>query len=139
MALIAAAEKEVDILVVSEPNKRLIQNRKWLKDVSVLSRNKGVEVRKTASRNGYLVEEADKQSTRPKRYPEGDKSPIEANYKNENKMLQKLIKTSKREHWRILCEDFNENIWGNEYKIAMGRFSNPNPVGLTGRTGPGHS
>ncbi|KAG5878530.1 hypothetical protein JTB14_008935 [Gonioctena quinquepunctata] len=154
MALIAAAEKEVDIVVVSEPNKRLIQNQEGLKgkreNVSVLFRNKGVESNSPEAcveslKEAYRSSTSQRDRNNKKSYwwnqdiaakreecnqlrrqtsralgrrdiPEQVKAQLKPNYKNEKKTLEKLIKTSKREHWRIL------------------RISSP----TRGRTGPRH-
>lgn len=49
-------------------------------------------------------------------------------YDKMKKSLRNEINKSKRELWRKLCEDLEEDIWGNGYKIAVkriGRFVAP--------------
>lgn len=40
-------------------------------------------------------------------------------YKENRRRLQGLINTSKRESWRKLCDDLENDIWGDGYRIAM--------------------
>ncbi|KAK9686520.1 hypothetical protein QE152_g37119, partial [Popillia japonica] len=40
-------------------------------------------------------------------------------YKRCKKELRRLIGLSKKEHWNRLCEELNNNIWGDGYKIAV--------------------
>lgn len=39
-------------------------------------------------------------------------------YKESKKELRKLIDESKRQHWKNLCDELNDDIWGDGYKIA---------------------
>ncbi|KAG5878456.1 hypothetical protein JTB14_022779 [Gonioctena quinquepunctata] len=55
---------------------------------------------------------------------------MKTEYKNAKKVLQDLIKTSK-EHWKTLCKNLEDDVWGNGYKIAMGRLISPSPVPIT--------
>lgn len=43
-------------------------------------------------------------------------------YKESQRLLRNKIKKSKRECWKLLCQDVDENIWGDGYKIAMKRI-----------------
>ncbi|KAG5894617.1 hypothetical protein JTB14_026148 [Gonioctena quinquepunctata] len=58
LAFAIAAEKNVDLLIVSEPNKKLIESQAWLKDkrgdVAALFLNKSVEVNKVSRKRGFL-------------------------------------------------------------------------------------
>ncbi|KAG5880287.1 hypothetical protein JTB14_020033 [Gonioctena quinquepunctata] len=58
LASAIVAEKNVDLLIVSEPNKKLIESQAWLKDergdVAALFLNKSVEVNKVSRKRGFL-------------------------------------------------------------------------------------
>lgn len=40
-------------------------------------------------------------------------------YKESQRVLRNSIKKAKRECWKLLCKNVDENIWGDGYKIAM--------------------
>lgn len=42
-----------------------------------------------------------------------------AKYKNSKRDLNRLIRQSKREHWRGLCGELNDDIWGQGYRLVM--------------------
>ncbi|XP_057666046.1 uncharacterized protein LOC130899891 [Diorhabda carinulata] len=58
-----AAQLEVDLLIVSEPNKKLTEGGGWVqdkrKDVAVLFRNRDIGVRRLQREAGYVVVELD--------------------------------------------------------------------------------
>ncbi|KAK9729789.1 hypothetical protein QE152_g15719 [Popillia japonica] len=41
------------------------------------------------------------------------------NYKERKKELRKLIVISKREHWHKLCNELNNDVWGEGYRIVV--------------------
>lgn len=45
------------------------------------------------------------------------------NLKRERKLLRKLIECSIRTHWKQLCADVENDIWGNGYKIATNKIT----------------
>ncbi|KAG5884415.1 hypothetical protein JTB14_001408 [Gonioctena quinquepunctata] len=63
--------------------------------------------------------------------PEEEKAQMKTEYKNAKKVLQNLIKTYKREHWKTLGKNLEDDVWGNGYKIAMSRLVSPSPVQIT--------
>lgn len=48
------------------------------------------------------------------------------NLKKERKVLRQLINKSKKEHWRLLCEELENDIWGKGYKIVANKLPNRN-------------
>lgn len=46
-------------------------------------------------------------------------------YKVKKRELKKLISRSKKRHWKDLCEELDNNPWGNGYKIAVMHLKNP--------------
>ncbi|XP_023310320.1 uncharacterized protein LOC108917090 [Anoplophora glabripennis] len=56
---------------------------------------------------------------------------IKEEYKKSKKKLKDLISRSKAKHWQSLCEELDNDIWGNGYKIVTGRLTNKLPVDLT--------
>lgn len=48
---------------------------------------------------------------------------LEVQYRESCKLLKRLIRQSKREHWKTLCNDLENDIWGAGYKIAMKQLS----------------
>lgn len=44
---------------------------------------------------------------------------LEAQYRESSRLLKRLIRQSKREHWKALCDNLENDIWGAGYKIAM--------------------
>lgn len=40
---------------------------------------------------------------------------------NNKKELRKLIRISTKEHWTKLCNDLNNDVWGDGYKIVLKR------------------
>lgn len=53
-----------------------------------------------------------------------DKTEAREKYKRGKKELIKLINTSKRELWRKLCEELDNDIWGQGYMIAVKGLKN---------------
>ena len=49
----------------------------------------------------------------------------ERSYKLCRKVLRRLIEKSKLNNWKALCNELNENLWGNGYKIAMKHLKSP--------------
>lgn len=50
---------------------------------------------------------------------QNDLGNLQEEYKQACKKLKKSIKRSKREHWKKLCDDLENDIWGSGYKIAI--------------------
>lgn len=46
-------------------------------------------------------------------------------YKNKKKELKKCIIVSKNQHWKNLCRELDNNLWGNGFKIAMKHLKKP--------------
>lgn len=44
---------------------------------------------------------------------------IKEQYQLKRKQLKNLIRKSKNQHWKDLCTELNDNLWGNGYKIAV--------------------
>lgn len=52
-------------------------------------------------------------------------------YKDSKRDLNRLIRQSKREHWRGLCSELNDDIWGQGYRLVMQNLkSTPLPFQL---------
>lgn len=47
---------------------------------------------------------------------------LRVSYKEERKLLRKIICKSKADKWRKLCNDLEQDIWGDGYKIVMRTF-----------------
>ncbi|KAJ8930022.1 hypothetical protein NQ314_017231 [Rhamnusium bicolor] len=58
IAYVTAMSREVDIIIASEPNKKLVSKNRWIKDkrgdVAVLFTNKKLEVHMVRSEEGYV-------------------------------------------------------------------------------------
>lgn len=54
-----------------------------------------------------------------KRDKEEEKLLAKKRYNESKKDLRKLIMQSKREHWKKLCNELNNDIWGEGYRLAM--------------------
>ncbi|CAB0041120.1 unnamed protein product [Trichogramma brassicae] len=54
-----------------------------------------------------------------------DEETHSANYASARRLLRVAIKTSKRRCWRQLCDEVNNDVWGEPYKIAMSRLGCP--------------
>lgn len=65
------------------------------------------------------------------RHNEQELNDIREEYKTRKKDLQKAIEVEKRKQWKSLCEELNEDIWGNAYKIAMKKVGSFTPYQLT--------
>ncbi|KAK9687253.1 hypothetical protein QE152_g36567 [Popillia japonica] len=52
-------------------------------------------------------------------------------YRIQKKELRKLINESKRKHWKSLCKELEDDIWGAGYKIAMRELKNVAPCDLS--------
>ncbi|KAJ8965134.1 hypothetical protein NQ314_004359 [Rhamnusium bicolor] len=74
-----------------------------------------------------------RQLTRANRNNGGRANSAELNeeYRRCKRELKNLIDRSKRKHWRELCDDLENNIWGNGYRIAMFRLANQMPTQLS--------
>ncbi|KAJ8967280.1 hypothetical protein NQ317_001950 [Molorchus minor] len=48
-------------------------------------------------------------------------------YRNSCKNLKKLIRCSKRTHWKVLCNSLEDDIWGKGYQIAMKTLEGQGP------------
>ncbi|KAJ8939664.1 hypothetical protein NQ314_011053 [Rhamnusium bicolor] len=74
-----------------------------------------------------------RQLTRANRNNGGRANSAELNeeYRRCKRELRNLIDRSKRKHWRELCDDLENDIWGNGYRIAMGRLANQMPTQLS--------
>lgn len=51
-------------------------------------------------------------------------------YKTSKRELRRLINASKRKHWKELCAELENDIWGDAYKIATGRLTSRAPVDI---------
>ncbi|KAK9728129.1 hypothetical protein QE152_g18138 [Popillia japonica] len=58
LAFATAKQSNIDILIISEPNKNIVRGSEWIKDrqsnVAILFTNKKVEVRKVEHGEGYV-------------------------------------------------------------------------------------
>ncbi|KAJ8930023.1 hypothetical protein NQ314_017232 [Rhamnusium bicolor] len=74
-----------------------------------------------------------RQLTRVNRNNGGRANSAELNeeYRRCKRELRNPIDRSKRKHWRELCDDLENDIWGNGYRIAMGRLANQMPTQLS--------
>ncbi|KAK9681358.1 hypothetical protein QE152_g38368 [Popillia japonica] len=52
-------------------------------------------------------------------------------YKEQKKELRKLIRISKLKHWKELCREMDEDIWGSGYRIAVRRLNNNKPYNMS--------
>ncbi|KAG5893563.1 hypothetical protein JTB14_028330 [Gonioctena quinquepunctata] len=68
-----------------------------------------------------------------------ERDALKNRYKDKKRILKRHILTSKRVIWKEACDDLEDDIWGNGYKIAAGLFRTPSPVDLTQATATGIS
>lgn len=59
---------------------------------------------------------------RSRAQPGEDLEHLHTQHMNSKRELKKEIKKSKEEKWKKLCDDLNENVWGQAYNIALRRL-----------------
>ncbi|KAF2906085.1 hypothetical protein ILUMI_00096 [Ignelater luminosus] len=57
-------------------------------------------------------------------------------YKRAKKHLQRLIETSKNEHWDEVIRDLNNDIWGKGYEIIMRGVASGRPYDIPDKIYP---
>lgn len=64
-------------------------------------------------------------------YTDDEKMQARERLRTCKKELKNLIKNSKNQQWAELCEDLNDDIWGDGYKIVTGRLGIQSPAELS--------
>lgn len=68
---------------------------------------------------------------RKKKHTNSDSEKAEQEYKKAKSQLVKEIEAAKREAWRKLCDDLDQDVWGKGYKIVTGKLGTQRPITLT--------
>ncbi|KAK9729247.1 hypothetical protein QE152_g16026 [Popillia japonica] len=90
----------------------------WNEDISQMRSQCTAARRKYAKTNGKERREEERQRAH-------------LLYRDSKRALRKLIRISKREHWKRLCSDLNRDIWGDGYKIAVKGLKNFTPGAIS--------
>ncbi|KAG5873418.1 hypothetical protein JTB14_037837 [Gonioctena quinquepunctata] len=54
-----------------------------------------------------------------------EQTQLKDGYSSDKRALQKLISSSKRKHWKSLCNDSNEDIWSDKLQYSRWPFASP--------------
>ncbi|KAJ8964370.1 hypothetical protein NQ317_003015 [Molorchus minor] len=114
----------------------------WIKEAYDASVSRaGGTVRRTPYWWTEQIEELRSESIRARRHAgrlarrqdvsEEEKAAAKETYKRKKKDLGNSIRTAKRRQWEELCEELENDVWGDAYKIVTGRFTNTAPAELT--------
>lgn len=125
VAFLTAKRKEVDILIATEPNKKLLMNKNWVhdngKDVAIYFINKRLPVANTSAGNGHIMVQLEYNNLSIWGIYISPNIKMEEYKKQVDEVMLRIQQTCHAKH--ILGGDINAKspLWGGSFADAKGQ------------------